>query len=471
MAKTKDNSLFIRLDKFYQGLSPAWFKNTLSAFGNAGHANDMTNCDILTPDYITQGAGLANLTGTPTELLKYIMDRAVTSGVTYGIGNTKLWQLTSSAISAKRTISGATRGESVFYLKGYLYYVYQDDFGRYNLASTYDDDWGSTVPTGKASLQDAIHPVATKEDIALIGNGRYMATFVASTATLNATKLDFGNNTEVSDVVFHNNRWLIAVNTSYADDDNRGLGYLYWYDGSAVSALLEDEASIGIQKIGFIKVINGVVFVAFQDLSSTGGYKLGYLSGNQIKTLVHFTGSLPNFRQKTLYKNTLLFLADNKVWSAGASVEELPFALSQIADGGYSTVGAIAAPFGTPIISSYQSTSYRVAKFSGYETSSNWTSLIMPTTAGSDLAYIDKIIITTEALGTGARCDITLKYNDEDSNSGANQISTKDKRRHIFKLNDRAIENLRVYLDFSNGSATNPVKIKYIDIRGHFLEY
>lgn len=465
----KDDSLYIKLDRFYQGHSPAFFKNALSSFGNPGHANAMTNVDVLTPEYLTQGPGLSNMTGSPSVLMKFIMDRVVASGVSYGLSNTKLYQITSSAITLKRTITGATRGESIFYLKGVLYYVYQDDFGSFDLTSTYDDDYGSTVPTGAASLQDAPHPSAVKEDIALIGNGRYVAKFTSSDATLAATKLDFGTNTEVADILFHNNKWLIAVNTANADSDNRGLGYLYWYDGSAVSALLDDEASVGVQKIGFIKVINGIVYIAYQDLS-TSGFKIGYLSGNQIKVLGHFTGSLPNFRQKTLYKNLLLFASSGGLWTAGATVPELPYAVSQHADGGYATIGGLAAPFGVPIIGSSSGSSYRTAEFSGYDTNSNWTSLIMPTSRGKDLAYIKEILVTTEAFASGGRCDITLQYNDNNSNSAAKELSTASTRKHLIAVDDSNIENLRAYIDFSNGSTSIPVKIKMIEIFGHFVE-
>ena len=480
MPREKDNSIYIKFDKFYQAFSPAHFKNSLSSFGNAGHANAMQNIDILVPEYLTQGPGLAALTngtqaGVVSELIKFILDRAVAASQTYGIGNTKLFRITPTAVSDTgtwpHTISGASRGESIFLIKGKLYYVYQNDFGSFDLSSTFDDNYGSTVPTGAASLQDAPHPTAVKEDIALIGNGRYLATFIASTETLAPTKLDFGNNFEVADILFHNNKWLIAVNTTNADDDNRGLGYLYWYDGAAVSTLLDDEASVGIQKIGFVKVINGIVFIAFQDLSSSGGYKLGYLSGNRIITLGHFTGSLPTFRQKTLYKNLLLFLSNFKIWAAGSSVGELPYALSQLADAGYDTnVGSLAAPFGTPMVASDDGSNYQLAKFSGYDVNCNWTTLIVEVSVGKNLGYIKEMIVTTEALGSGARCDITLQYNDNNSNSEAKEISTEGDRKHVVRIGDSDIENVRAYINTSNGSASNPVKIKSIELIGHFTE-
>jgi hypothetical protein len=109
--------------------------------------------------------------------------------------------------------------------------------------------------------------------------------------------------------------------------------------------------------------VNGVVYVAYQDLTATDGYKIGYIEGRRIKPIASYSGSLPTFAQKTLYKGTILFIANNLVYSCGAVDDNLPMQISQLSSGGYSTVGAIGSPFGSPMISSTQSTSYKIAKF------------------------------------------------------------------------------------------------------------
>lgn len=117
--------------------------------------------------------------------------------------------------------------------------------------------------------------------------------------------------------------------------------------------------------------VNGVMYVAYQDLTATDGYKIGYVAGRQIKPLASYAGTLPTFAQKTLYKGTILFLANNEVFSCGTIDETLPIQISQFCDGGFSTVGAIGSPFGTPMISSTQSTSYKIAKLATtYDTTS-----------------------------------------------------------------------------------------------------
>ena len=476
-----ENQFIIKLKNFYQGFAPLAHLNSLTEKGNEGNASAMVNVDVL-GETLTQGPTLANLTngtqaGSVSELINHILDVAVSDDATYGIGATKLYKISSTAVintgGFPHTITNATDGESVAYLKGNLYYFYNKasggDIGKYDLASTFDDDWGSTTPTGAGALQKVIHPSATKEDIMMFGNGRYAGVYFANENTIDLDKLDFGNNTEVADIIFHANQWIIAVNSGVSGT-NRNYSQIYSYDGSATSALLSDEVAIGLQRIGFLFQVGGIVFVAYQDLSFTGGYKLGYLSGRKIEPLVHFTGSLPNFAQKTLYKNTIIFLSSGLVYSAGSIVGELPFALSQLADGGYATCGALAAPFGTPMIASTDgATNFRLAKFNGYDVACSWRSVVIPVVEGKRNGYIDYIVVRTSSLGASARCDLKVEIDDDSSETDAYQITTTAKKKHIFNIN-KACDNFRIFLDWSNGSASNACPIKEIQIFGHYKE-
>lgn len=478
----KMNDFNITFKNFYQGFSPVAHLNSLTSFGNEGHSSVMSNINVLNPDYLTQGYGLANLTagtqaGAVSELINYIMDKAVADDESYGIGATKLFKISSTAVANTgiwpHAITNATDGESCINMKGNLYYFFNKtsggDIGKYDLTTTFDDDWASTTPTGAGALQKAIHPVAVKEDIMIFGNGRYLGTYIEGSDTLALTKLDFGQGNEVADVLFHANSWYLAVNSGVSGT-NRNIGKVYVYDGSALSSILDDEVSIGVQRIGFLYVLNGIVYIAYQDLSSAGGYKLGYISGRRIKDISYFTGSLPTYAQKTLFQNTILFLADNKVYSSGAVIDDLPIQISQIADGGYATTGGIAAPFGTPMIASTESSNYKLAKFSGYDTACSWRSIIIPTMQGRMIGHIDSISVLTNTLGENARCDIKLQFNQASSDSSAYQITTKNKRRHTFNIDKGRVEDFRIYLDYSNGNKTNDCPIRQINVKGHWTE-
>ena len=488
MAQVKDNTFVITLKGFNAGQAPVAHLDSLTELGTSGQYSVAQNVDVVSlPGILTQGPGLANLTngtqaGVVSELINFIMDKAVSADATYGIGATKLFKISSTAVASGGTpswpqaITGCIDGESVIDLKGNVYGFYNKSSGGDILkmpiaTEVIDPDWGSTVPTGAAALQSAPHPVAAKEDIMVFGNGQYAGTFFSSTATLAPTKLDFGAGNQVDDVIFHANQWHIVVNGSISGT-NRVQSNIYQWDGGAISSILADETAVGVQKIGFIYPLNGIIYVCFQDLSSDGGYKIGYVSGRQIKTLRSFTGSLPNFAQKTLYKDTILFLSSGLVYSAGAMIEQLPYQISQIADGGYATCGAIAAPFGTPLVaSSDDGSNFRLAKFSGYDTACLWKSIVIPVVSGRMKGFIDDIIVITKTLGANASAALTIEADQASLTSSVKTITGTGKRRHTFKnFALKSIEDFRVAISWSGGNIINDCPIRQIQIIGHFVE-
>lgn len=482
--KKNDNTFRSVFENFEVGAAPLAHLDSLTEKGQAGHYSVATNVDVISkPGLLTQGPGLATLTngtqaGAVTELINFILDRPVANDVTYAVSTTKLHQLSSTTVtnagSFPHAITSATSGSSCIEFQGFLYYFFNKasggECGRYDLSATFVDNYMSTVPTGAAALQSAPHPVAKKQDILLFGNGRYVGTFLFSTTTLSATKLDFGANTEVADVAFHSNQWWIAVNSGVTTGTNRASGQIYLYDGGAINSILSDETAVGVQQIGFIIPVNGVMYVAYKDLSSVSGFIIGYVAGRQLVPLRYFSGTLPTFAQKTLYNNTISFISNGKVWSVGAVTPQLPVQVSQHASGGFTTVGALAAPFGTPMVASTQSTSFKLAKFSGFDVVSAWKSIVVPTVNGRYKGYIDRIIVLTKTLGSGASCALTIERDQASAVSAVMTIAA-GKRRHVFTTPlPMAIEDFRVALDWAAGSASNDCAIRKIFVEGHWTE-
>jgi len=282
----------IKLKDFYKGYAPLAHLNKLTEKGGSGYAAEMKNVDVL-GEYLKQGPGLTPLTngtqaGVVTEAINHILDVAVASGETYGIGTTKLYQITPSTVVSDtdfpHTITGCVRGNSVAHLKGGLYYFYKraadGAIGAYDLSSAFTDDW----ETGLTKTD--VMPVATKEDIMIFGHGQYVGVYYHDTSVMEKTKLDFGAGHEVADIIFHANQWLIAVNGGI-EGANRTYGQIYSYAGGATTNLLSDEVSVGLQRIGFLFPLNGVVYVAYQDLSFPTGFSIGYLAGRKIESLAH----------------------------------------------------------------------------------------------------------------------------------------------------------------------------------------
>ena len=473
-----DYDFGITLENFSDGLSPLAHIDNRTFTGSKGQASSMRADIISNPNFIQQSPALVNLTngtqaGVVDQLIRFILDKPTASDTTFAIGTTKLFKLSSTTVvsggtpSWPQAVTDMTEGESVIRLKANLYGFYNKTTGGDILqmplsTEVIDPDWGST---NDVALEDAPHPVAAKEDIMVFGNGRYVGVYVEGSATLDVQKLDFGEGAEVADIIFNANVWYIAVN--YGEGRR---GQIYLYDGSAMSNILSDEAGLGSQKIGFLYVFNGVVYVAYQD-NTSGAYAIGWMSGRQLKPLRYFAGSLPDHRQKTLYKNTIIFISSNDIFSCGAPVEQLPVQISTLADAGYATVGGLAAPFGTPMVASTDgTTNYRLAKFSGLSTDSNWKSISLDVTDTRRLGRVTCVIVSTKPLSSGARVDLTLEGNQGAVTSSSFSVTGENKTRHVFRSIDLpAVEDVRVVLDSTNGHASNACPIRKIELLGNFV--
>lgn len=473
----------IEINNFLGGFAPRWYGETYPVYGNKNQAGSMLNADLTNAGYLQQGPGLANLTnGTQaaavTTMIKGIADYSVTDGVTYATGGAKLYKLTSSTVTSdatwphtidKGTVT-AELGEDVALYKGVLYYTYNHsgsagDIGKYDLASTFDDDWGSTVPSGAAALQTGPHQIVVGgNDNMYIANGRYIATF--DNTTLQPQGLDFPVDSVISSMAWMSDRIWAAVNRPNLSGANKNTASIFVWDGTTDSW----EAEIRVMgEIGALHVKNGVLFVFYRDISSTGGYKLAYVSGSTIVDIANYTGTLPAYYQVTDYKDLIIWNSDGSVWAFGSGDKDLPVRLFQLADGGYATVGGLVCPFGDVLVASTDGGSnFKLAKFSGYDVNSNWKSLMFDITSNGGVSKIEKIRINFNTLETGARVDWRLLnnkgqviYNDTISYTKLGAVTTA-----FYPINGKVAENFRIEFDYSNGDTTNTVKIKNAKIYG-----
>jgi len=460
------------------GFAPGYYKESYPVYGNKNQAAAMTDCDLTNPGYLQQGQGLATLTDgaqdkAVTTLIKGIWDGAVASDETYGTGGAHLYKITPTAVTNTGAFphdishDGSELGEDVALYQGNLYYSYNQAgaigcIGKFDLASTFDDDWSQQVPTGKGDFASAPHQMCVGlNDRLYIANGRYVADYIGSTTTLSLQALDLPTGTIVQSIKWMNDRLWIGANVSSLTGSNKIKSSIYIWDGVADSW----EAEIPVNgRIGALYVKNGVVFVFYADVSNN--YKIGYVNGSNITDIGNFTGGLPDYYQVTEYKDFIIWNANGSIWAFGSGDKDLPLRMFQMTDGGYSTVGGVACPFGTPMIASNQTTSYKLAKFSGYTTSTTWKSLIFDvSSAGNSLTT--RLLANFEQLTTGARVDISL-VNNKGTTIYSGVISYTElgaETQFSIPLNKR-VENFRVELSYANGDTTNSVKIKSIKIDG-----
>jgi len=471
----------IDIDNFNGGFSPRWWDSSYPSYGNKNMAGAMQNCDLTNPNSVTQGPGLATLTagaqdGAVTTLIKGILKRATSTNVSYGVGGAKLYQFSATAVTNtgafphtidKGTVTGEL-GEDVAEFKGALYYSYNHsgsagDIGSFDLSSTFDDDWGSTVPTGATALGSYPHQmVAAGNDTLYIANGPYVTSYDGTTFV--EQSLDLPTGSVISSLCWAGNRLWVAANRPNLTGSNNNISSIYSWDGNATS--WDDEIIVG-GLVSALYVKNGNIFVWYSDISSTGGYKLGYVNGNQIVDLANFTGALPNYYSVSEYQDYLIWDSSGLIFAWGSGGKDLTTKLFQFADGGYTTVGGISAPFGTPIIASNVTTSYKLAKFSGYDVASNWKSLMFPLLNQGTLPIIHGMTIGFESMSTGASVAVTLR-NSKGTSLWTNTISYAGQGTDTYANFPMKVgcNDFRVELDWATGSATNPVKIKHIKLWG-----
>lgn len=464
------------------GFAPLWFRETYPSFGNKNQAGAMVNIDMTNPGFITQGPGLASLTngteaGVVSTLIKGMIPIAGSASLTYAVGGDKLYSMSTSTVTTdgtwphtidKAAVTGES-GEDVIIYKAKLYYTYNNssngDVGQHTFGGAFDDDWGSTVPSGATALIGSgyEHQMCVGgNDVLYIGNGTYVTSYDGTTFIEQA--LDFPTYSRVKSLTWHKDRLWIAV-----DHDPVGLGTqtssIYIWDGTTDSWETEIPLRGGI---GGLIVKGGTLYVFHGMEGDASTYRLSYIDGATVVPLCSFQGGIPKYYQMSVYNDFIIFASGGLIYAYGSGDQDLPGRLFQIADGGYSTIGAVSTLGGTPTIASNQTTSYKLAKFSGYDVTSSWKSLLFDITGNGKNSRIDDIRVNFETLTSGASVALALKDNqgktihsDTISHSKLGAATTV-----WLPLNGKVAENFRVELDYAAGSTSAPVKIKNIKING-----
>lgn len=483
MPETKDWTIVLGGRNGFGGFCPSYFDNSYPFIANKNQASEIIDVDLTDPNVLTQGPTTAPLTGGTASgelgsiLITSILKHATSSSVTYACGENKVFKLTPSSVSNSnfpKTISAGTSNTAtgMLFYKSKVYIFWNDvgvdgDIDLLTDDTTYATAWGSTVPTGKANLQDAPHyGIVGGDDVMYITNGKYVASYNGT--TLNTQALDFWTDSKTVSVSWNWNRVIIAVNRPNISGSNFNQSGIYTWNG--VSSSWEGDPIEVSGEIGALYTKNGVTFVWWKDGTSTGGYNFGYLTGGSLKILRRYKGSLPNQEQVGEDDGLITWVTDNKIYKWGARDEQTEVKMFHYMSGKYATIGAIAAPFGDLMVASKTGTTYEIGTASGYSVNARYKTVAMPISGPEFESYIDTIIVEFEPLSTGAKCDFTLTYNKGASTQSLDQIAysaTDSSTRR--KILDRSfkLEDFRLDISFANGSATNPFKIRSIYIKGH----
>ena len=464
------------------GFCPSYDLNTYPYYGNRNQASSMRNINAIDPNVITQGPGAVALTGGSqagelgSVLITSILPHSVTDGVTYACGADKVFQITPTAVSNgnfPKTISAGTANvsTSLVYYKSKTYIFWNDtgvdgDIGLLTNSTTWDHDWGSTVPTGATNLLDAPHyGIVGGDDILYFTNGKYIGTYNGT--TLNTTALDIWTDAVFVSLTWNWNRVVAAYNRPNIAGSNFNQSAIYKWNG--VSSSWEGDPIEVEGQIGALYTKNGTTFVWWS--SATSGYCFGRISGGQVVQIRRYSGSLPTQAQVGEYDGFIGWISGNRLMLWGARDNDETVRMFQYMSGEYATAGGWAAPFGTPLIASYTGATYSLAKASGYTVDSLRNSVAFKMTRAGVYAQLDLVQVATEQLSTGAKADFTITYNQGKSTVSCDQIAYSAANTTLHKILGKgpAVEDFRVDISFANGSATNPVKIRSILIKGRWV--
>jgi len=500
--KAADDTFEVVFKDFHVGQAPLAYLDSKTEYGQSGHAASASFIDVISePGKLRQGPGIgSDFTNWSTlnPFIGFIYDGIIGNDASFrnytlAIADGKLYQIdagntvTNTGIWPHSfTAAGSNTGLSGTLFNGSFYYFHSTDCGKYDLATTFDDTYFSATVTGATALQSAPHPVAVQQDLMLFGNGRYVGVFNSTTTTLVANKLDFGSDAQVADIVFNNNQWVIAVNYGLV---NLQHAVIYFYDASATTSQLADQIDLGNTQIGFLQVVNGIVYVTYRTLTyssttTSNPSTLGYIKGRQIEPLQHFNSQLPTFTMKAFYREMILFATNLQVgvtktafiYSAGAAAPSFPFQFSPISGTTTSnpSIQAIANPFGVPIVAYICSTgsTNHLAAFSGLHTDAVWRSIVVPVIKTLKKGFIDTVTVLTETLSSDAGCTVAILADQLTKTGTTLSISgSASKRCFIFKqVGLTAIEDFAALVSWSTGSSSNNCTIRKIIVSGHFVE-
>jgi len=484
---TTDNTFSITIEGF-EGLAPAYYSNDWSSFGNKGSANNAIDVDISDPSVLTQGSSTIPLTsgtqaGSVTTLITSIMKGAVSSDTTFAVGGDKVYKISNTAVAStggfpvtinKAVVTDETITDIVFY-KDYLYAFYNHSGSLGDVAKittsngTVDATWGSV--TGGGTLNYAPHyAINGGNDMIGFTNGTYVSTIDGTTFGLD---LDLPSNSQADTITWNGDYFLIGVNRPSVSGANYNESAIYTWDGFATSWNVAPISVSG--KIGALFTHNGITYIWWKDNNGTGGCNFGYLNGSTLTTIKRYDGDLPNQSQVCDYLGFIVWNNGDEimVWGAGDNETNVKFFPYMSAT--HSTVGSISSPFGTLLISSTgvveTVTQYYLSKESGYSTDAEWETIVFNLLSPTGIANIKNIKILTEQIGTGGKLDTTIYYNQGKYSKALNQIAYNTDNNIQFEVLNTSIPliDFRLKLDWSNGSKTNPVKVRAIYISGNYV--
>ena len=171
-----------------------------------------------------------------------------------------------------------------------------------------------------------------------------------------------------------------------------------------------------------------------------------------------------------------MWVSSGKIMLWGAKEADAPVTHSQYCQGAYTTsVGGIAAPFGTLMIASNDGGSnYSLAKTTTtYVLTFTWNTLAFKVSGAGFNSQLDIIQVETEPLASGAKANFSLVYDKAKTTLSLDSINysaSTNITKHKVGSKLPQVEDFRIDITNVGGSASNPVKIRSILVKGWYMK-
>ncbi len=486
---------------FLGGYCKKYWMSTFPVFGNRNQAARMRNIDLRNPNIIKPGPAFTALTagtqdGNVKQLINKIMPVAEADNVSYALGGTAVFKISSTEVLSELVgtsavilwphtigdVAHSKDGEDIVEYHNYIFYSYDHasgsgDVGRYDIANeTFDDDYMSTVPTTAGTLTYGVpHPLLVGgDDILYIGNGYKVSTFNITTKIFTSIAIDLPDDCVVQDIKYYNQRVYITVNWPNLSGNNQVKNSLFVWD--TVSVTWDYEVP-RIKRGGgmFIKT-DGVLYIFYEDITSSGAGRLGYVNGTQIVEVAQWDGGIPAFNQIWEDDGFICFIStvgsEDLAFAWGSGDPSLPTRLFQLTKADYNTIGGVGSPFGDIMVASTDgATNFSIAKESGYQTDAYWKGVQQMTSGANALAYHDRMILSLEQPERYAALRVALR-NSKNIEFFMKSLSFEtdgDITKKIYTFG-KDQEDMRFEADWSLGSRTNTISLRSAIITGHTID-
>jgi len=367
--------------------------------------------------------------------------------VAYSVGGTKIHKLTLSTdtlttpttfpytVSAHGGHTGLVMQDCLIYYVGttkYLFYSWSDsgggDIGRYDLATTFDDDYMSTVATGGGEFYTTYpHPMVIGADNVLyIADGKDLAGYDGSDDTFNHSVLDLPSDYIITSFAKTENFLVVYAYRNMAGNaQNRGQATAFFWDyasdsftyaydlpGNYVNGGFEYKGTVGC-------FVYGRYHPTYTDSAPT---QLMLFTGGKFESLLTFPDTMPGHNGVETMGNMLYWNSGGIIYSYGELFRGFTTAINKITQATGTTNYGFLKDLGSNKLycSTGTTTSGGYETFSGgYNSSAWWISSIEGLAIGMNKRIQPTMVKINWGAVTGTNCNtfsFKVYYNNRVSN-------------------------------------------------------